>query len=272
MKQQNYEMLREKINSALTLWKIRCLMLLGKILIYKTYGLSQLIYVLTVVELDSAQYKQIQLMFNNFLWGRDLNEAIHHNRISWQRLSNSIENGGFGMIHFKDIIDSIRCRQFGKMFAENYSHPLKQCILNEDKSFASWQCLNGVADSVAKASVEILKTNLCKIIKSSTNEEIASDNLLIQRIGEIETIHTIKMNKRLDNEAMMLVHHWGCENLRDIIIQSKLHRSVLAICRRVMIAKFFRIVKLLHQRNIDPSIEKAEKIRLQGKIINILRT
>jgi hypothetical protein len=266
MKQQNYEMLCDKINSALTLWKIRRLTLLGKILIYKTYGLSQLIYVLTVVELDSAHYKQIQMMFNNFLWGRDLNESIYCNRISWQRLSNPIENGGFGMIHFKTVIDSIRCRQFGKMFAENYSHPLKQCILNENKSFASWQCLKGVSDSVAKASVEILKSNLCKIIKNSNNDDIASDNLLIKRIGEIETVHTIKINRRLDNEAMILVHHWRCENLRDIIIQSKLNRSVHAICRRVMTAKFFRIIKLLHQRNIDPPIERAEKIGLQGKI------
>jgi hypothetical protein len=190
MKQQNYEMLHEKIKSALTLWKIRRLSLLGKILIYKTYGLSQIIYVLTVVELDPAQYKQIQLMFNNFLWGRELNEGNNRNRISWRRLSNPIEKGGFGMIHFKEIIDSIRCRQFGKMFSENYTHPLKQCILHENKSFASWQCLKGTADLIAKSSVEILKLNLSKIIKSSSNEDIAADNLLLQRVGEIETIHT----------------------------------------------------------------------------------
>jgi hypothetical protein len=265
MKQQNYEMLREKINCALQMWKARRLTLLGKILIYKTYGLSQLIYVLTVVELDPAQYKQFQLMFNNFLWGRDLNESISKNRISWQRLSNPIEYGGFGMIHFKDVIDSIRCRQFGKLFAEEYTHPLKQCVINENRSFASWQCLTGVADAVAKAAVEILKTNLCGIIKQSNNDEIASDNLLIQRVGEIETVHTIKLNRRLENDVMVLVHHWGCEKLRDIIIQSKLNRAVFAICRRVMIAKFFRIVKLLHQRNIDPPVEKAEKISLKGK-------
>jgi hypothetical protein len=265
MRLKNYEMLAEKINSALLLWKARRLSLLGKILIYKTFGLSQIIYVLTVVELDPAQYKQLQIMFNNFLWGRDLNNGANRNRISWQRLTNQIEGGGFGMIHFKEIIDSIRCRQLGKMFDDHYSHPLKQCILRENKSYASWFCLKESADAVARAALEILKGNLCKIIRSSSNEEISTDILLIQRIGEIETVNTIKVNKRLDDDAVRLVHHWGCENLRDIIIESKVNRTVLAICRRIMIAKFFRIVKLLHQRNIDPPRATVEKLRLAGK-------
>jgi len=265
MKQRNYEMLCAKINSALLLWQTRRLSLLGKILIYKTYGLSQLIYVLTVVELDPAQYKQIHLMFTNFLWGRDMNNGSNRNRISWQRLNNPIEKGGFGMIHFKDIIDSIRCRQFGKMFEEKYTHPLKQCILNENKSYASWQCLKEGADLTAKSTVEILKNNLLKTIKNLSNDEIASDTLLIQRLAEIETFHTIKNNKRMDDEAMILVHHWGCANLKDVFVQSRQHRTVLAICRRIMTAKFFRIVKLIHQRNINPQIDQAVKIMLASK-------
>jgi hypothetical protein len=173
--------------------------------------------------------------------------------------------GGFGMIPFKEVIDSIRCRQLGKMFDNSYTHPLKQCILRENKSFASWMCLKESADSVAKVALELLQNNLCKIIRSSTNDEIRTDNLLIHRIGEIETTYTVKINKRLDNEAMMLVHHWGCNNLKEIIVQSRQNRAVLAICRRIMIAKLFRILKLMHQRNIDPQMAKAEKIRLAGK-------
>jgi len=265
MRQQNFEMLKEKISAALLLWKMRRLSLLGKILIYKTYGLSQIIYVLTVVELDPDQYKHIQLMFNNFLWGRDLNGESNRNRISWKRLCNPIEKGGFGMIHFKEIVDSIRCRQFGKMFNEKYTHPLKYAILTDDGSYASWQCLKRGADLVAKTALEKLKINLCKILKTSSNEEIVTDNLLIQRVGEIETLHTIKVNKRADNEATALVHYWGCEKLKDIFIHTRQHRAILAICRRIMIAKFFRIVKLLHQRNLAPLTDKAEKIRLAGK-------
>jgi hypothetical protein len=203
-------------------------------------------------------------MFNNFLWGRDLNGGVNRSRISWARLSNPIEKGGFGMLQFKEVVDSIRCRQLGKMFDDNYTHPLKQCVLIENRSFASWQCLKRSADLVAKSAIEILIKNICVIIKRTSNEDILSDNLFIQRVGEIETIHTIKINKRLENEAMILVHHWGCENLKDIIIQSKQHRAVFAICRKIMIAKFFRIVKIVHQRNIDPPMGKAEKIKLAG--------
>ena len=265
MKQKNYEMLLDKINSALLLWKMRRLSLLGKILIYKTYGLSQIIYVLTVIELDLIQYKQIHLMFNNYLWGRDLYNGANRGRIGWQRLCKPIEMGGFGMISFKEVIDSIRCRQLGKMFDDSYMHPLKQFIVQEDKSFASWNCLKGSADLVARVALELFKNDLCKIIKNSTNDEISTDNLLIHRIGEIETIYTVKINKRQHNDTIMLVHYWGCNNIRDIFVQSRQNRTVLAICRRVMTAKFFRIVKLMNHRNIRPQMERAEKIRLAGK-------
>ncbi len=265
MKQRNHEMLLEKINAALLLWKMRRLSFLGRILIYKTFGLSQIIYVLTVVELDLVHYNQFELMFRNYLWGRDLHSGINQGRISWERLCKPIEMGGFGMISFKDVVNSIRCRQLGKMFDNNYLHPLKQLILYEDKSFASWTCLRETADSVAKVASDLLKNNLCKIIKSSTNDEIGEDNLLLQWIGEIETIYTIKANRRQDNDSMMLVHHWGCTNLREIVIQSRQNRTVLAICRRIMIAKFLRLVKLMHQRNINLERRKAEKIRLASK-------
>jgi hypothetical protein len=89
--------------------------------------------------------------------------------------------------------------------------------------------------------------------------------LLVQRICEIETIYMVKINKRLDNEVTILVHHWGCNNLKEVILQSKQHRGVLAICRRILTAKYFRIVKLLHQRDVDPQMAMAEKIRLDGK-------
>jgi len=262
MKTKNYERLLDKINSALQLWKTRRLSLLGKILIYKTYGLSQILYVLTVVELDPLQYKSIQTMFNNFLWGRDLYNGASYNRLSWRRLSRPIEMGGFGMINFKDVVNGIRCRQLGKMFDDLYNHPLKNCILHENKSFASWTCLKENADTVAMAARDLIHSNLNKSLKKYTNDEIISDNLLLQQLGELEAIYTIKINRRQDDEVTTLVHHWGCNNFKEIVVQSKESRSVKSICRRLMIARYFRVLKLMHQRDVDPQDAQANKIKL----------
>jgi len=128
MKARNYEALVEKVGKALAMWEARKLSLLGKILILKTFGLSQLIYILTVIELEQKQYKKLERMFLNFLWGRDIQRERVYNRISREKLSRPVEMGGFGMIDFKEVIDGIHCKQLCKMFGEEYSHPLKFCI------------------------------------------------------------------------------------------------------------------------------------------------
>ncbi len=53
-------------------WRARQLSLQGRILIYKTLGLSQVIYTLYITELDGKQYKQLDMIFNNFIWDREL--------------------------------------------------------------------------------------------------------------------------------------------------------------------------------------------------------
>ncbi len=262
MKEKNYEMLQHKIINSLAGWKARRLSLLGKILTYKTFGLSQIIYVLTVLDLDILQYKKIEQMFNNFIWGRELHEAVNYSRISRRKMTTTIVNGGFGMIDFKDIVNGVRCRQFGKLFSDEYNHPLKLCIIKEGKSFASRTCLNTLSDEVGRQAHDILLNTILKSYKNLSNDEIESDNLMIQQLGETETVYTIKTGKRDSAEAIELVHEWGCNNFKEVILQGRQQRRVLTICRKIMTAKFLRILKLLVSRRIDLLDGISKKIKL----------
>jgi len=262
MKDKNYEMLQNKIVKSLAGWKARRLSLLGKILIYKTFGLSQIIYVLSVLELEAAQYKRLEQMFNNFIWGRELHDASNYNRISQSKMNTTVINGGFGMINFKDIINGIRCRQLGKMFSEEYNHPLKYCVIKAGKSFASRTCLTGLIDTVGKQAHELLLGSILKNHKSVANEDIVSDNILIQQLGETETVFTIKINKRLGAEMMSLIYEWGCTNFKEIVLRGRQYRRIMAICKKIMIAKYLRILKLLVQSRNDLHDGIANKIKL----------
>jgi hypothetical protein len=264
MEEKNYNMLVDKIDSALRCWAARRLSLLGRILIYKTFSLSQITYVLTVIELTEAHYKNLDLMFKNYLWGRDLFGGANYNRISWTKLCRPIEKGGFAMLKYKEVVDGIRCRQLGKMFSEDYAHPLKSCILMENKSFASWTCLKESADKIAKIAHSLILGSVTNNLNRMTNEEIASDKLLLQQLGEIETNFIVKINKRQSDDIIVLVHHWGCNNFRDIVRQGKEHRGVIAICRRIMTAKYFRILKFLIQPGTDPPEKHTGKLKLVG--------
>jgi hypothetical protein len=265
MQNKNYDMLVGKIESALTAWKARRLSLLGKILIYKTFGLSQITYVLTVIDLNSFQYKNLHLMYNNYLWGRDLHNGTNSNRISWHRLCKPVEKGGFGMINFKEVVDGIRCRQLGKMFGNDYNHPLKTCIVHENKSFASWKCLKNSADNVAKIAHSLILNNLTSSLKRLSNEEIRSDNLLIQQIGETETVNMTKLNKRQGDDMMELVHIYGCDNFKEIVREGRTNRRIISICKKIMIAKYLRILKILIPTGQDFLTGKADKIKLASQ-------
>jgi hypothetical protein len=111
MREKNFQLMVEKITSMLAGWRARHLSLLGRILIYKTFGLSQVIYTLSIIELEGKQYKKLDLIFNNFIWGRELESDSTKFRISRDRLCAPIEMGGFGMISYDKIIVGIKCSQ-----------------------------------------------------------------------------------------------------------------------------------------------------------------
>ena len=110
MMNKNFEMLRSKIQKMLLGWSARRLSLLGRILIYKTFGLSQVIYVLTAVELTDQHYGILNKMFLNFIWGRNTDIDSTRSRISKLKLCTPINMGGFGMIEYMKVMDGIHCR------------------------------------------------------------------------------------------------------------------------------------------------------------------
>jgi hypothetical protein len=150
MKDENLTALEDKIDCMLRGWKARQLSLLGKILIYKTFGMSQVLYTLSVVSLDKNQYKRLNSMFTNFLWGRDMSEADVRGRIGAEHLNTPIEYGGFGMIQYEKVLDGINCRQLAKMHDQAYEHPIKFITLKNEVSFATGKSLTSAADEMAK--------------------------------------------------------------------------------------------------------------------------
>jgi hypothetical protein len=166
------------------------------------------------------------------------------------------------MISYREVINGIRCKQFGKMFQDDYSHPLKLCIVKENKSFASWACLQPAADEVSKTAHKLIIDNIHQSWKKLPNDQLLTESVMLQQLGETETVHMTKENKRTSPELTRLVFKWNCNNLRDIIRQGRQYRQVVKVCKKIFMAKFVRLAKLLIQSGTDPPREHANKIRL----------
>jgi hypothetical protein len=270
MKEKNYEMLIEKITNSLSGWINRNLSLLGRILIYKTFGLSQIIYVLTVIELEEMHYRNIEQMFYNYIWGKELGRARIYNRISKQKLSLPVEMGGFGMLNLREVMQGIRCRQLGKLYNTEYNHPLKRCIINENKSYVSVSALATTVDGVGERAHEALLDYFNKSISKISNEQLISDNLAIQQLGEVESTHMLKGSKRDSLDAFELIHRWDCDTLKDIVAKGQQYRTIGSLCRKVLKAKYLRIVKKLVQNRTVFTPGRENKIQLlKGNYKNI---
>jgi len=256
MREENFNHLTMKIENMLTGWRMRNLSLLGKILIYKTFGMSQVIYALSVVALNQNQYKLIQMMFNNFLWGRELAREGVGSRIGRDRLNTPVECGGFGMIQYEKILEGIFCKQLAKMYDQTYDHPIKSICIKSDTHFATGKSLTNIADEIAIKAHKIMQVALVKHVKGLTNQQIVESVVLTDLLGATDISLTIKPRWVHSVEVTRLLHVLRCNNIRDIINRG---REAVRVSKKVIKSFYLRIIKALWQANKQCAVIQNEK-------------
>jgi hypothetical protein len=251
MREENFDHLTMKIENMLKGWRARHLSLLGKILIYKTFGLSQVIYVLSVIRLNNNQYKKIDIMFNNFIWGRELGAS----------------GGGFGMIQYDKILEGIHCRQLAKMYDTAFSHPIKSIIIKNDVHFATGKSLTTLADEISINANKSMTTAIIKHVKKLSNQQIVDDIVLTDILGATDICIAIKPRWIHSIEATRLIHTLGCSNIKNIIDRG---RVAIRLSKKIIKAFYLRIIKALWQSNKQCEEIQSEKfVLLNGTYKNI---
>ncbi len=267
MREINYENLKTKIVNILTSWQTRQLSFLGRILIYKTFGLSQVTYPLSIVNLEQCQYSNLNKIFYNFICGRDLNSNSKQFRIAKDRMYTPIEKGGFGMIDYTSIVEGIRCRQIGKFYNPNFNHPLKYIIIKEGLSFYSGYSLTNSADEVAKIAQKLLLDNFHKQLKNCSEIQLMNDLVMIEQVGEIDIARIIKTSYLNRPETNRLVHMLQCRNIRDI---TNVGRAILPLINKTFKSPYLRIIKLLINNNIQCPEISIDKMKMKNGRYKIL--
>ena len=100
------ELVRNQLNS----WSNRNLSLIGKIQIFKTFGLSQILYTLSVVQIMKNEEKILTEVIYKFIWNRNMEANKAPDRIKRSILLNKVKNLGFGMIDYKEVVKGIRIK------------------------------------------------------------------------------------------------------------------------------------------------------------------
>ena len=77
LREKNFETVIDKLQSKLNIWKQRDLSLIGKMQILKTFGISQIQYIMNMITPTPNVIKTVKQILNNFLWGSNVNKIKH---------------------------------------------------------------------------------------------------------------------------------------------------------------------------------------------------
>ena len=129
MQNSNVLLVKGKMESQLRKWSTRQLTLLGKILLLKTYGISQIVFLMQSMILNQCHFKSLNEILYRFLWNRNFLAAKAPDRIKREIINTPITEGGLGMLDISELDDSLKLRAFGRL--KDTAHPFLIKVLND---------------------------------------------------------------------------------------------------------------------------------------------
>ena len=107
---KNFSKCLKNLETHLNMWKQRDLSLIGKVQIIKTFGVSQLQYIMSMVTPTPEIIGKATKLLNRFLWGSNINKIKHTACIA------PYNEGGLNMPDVQTIVDSQRVSWIKRFF------------------------------------------------------------------------------------------------------------------------------------------------------------
>ena len=185
----NFDSVKNKMDNQFAAWANRGLCLLGKILIYKTFGLSQLIYLARVINFTEKEHTEIRNLIYKFLWNRHYQVAKAPDRIKRAYLNANIKQGGFGMVDHEAVIRAMNAKQI--LVNQVSTHPIKLILdklISNQKSYFNAKIKEDL-DGPSKNYVEVLnlvnKKVLVKELDYLQQDRLAQHMLLEEKLKNV---------------------------------------------------------------------------------------
>ena len=182
--QRDYsELVKENVKNAIARmdsifrsWSRRSLSTLGKIVIVKTFGLSQIIYILQTLALTNNEYKMINNIVYKFIWNRHYLAAKAPERIRREIVVKTTRQGGLGMLDVMELDSGLKLRALGRLL--DTKHPFLQLIRAKVDltEFFNPICRTNL-ERVATAAIGLLKAERSKLwgkIELNNNSNLLS--------------------------------------------------------------------------------------------------
>ena len=143
-------------------WSRRGLSTLGKILLTKTFVISQVIYLMQAIKIDENNFKAINACLYKFIWNKHYLAAKAPERLKREIVNKSVKFGGLGMLDVSELDASIELRALGRVLKSNHTF-LKRLVNKLDlRSFFEPKYELSI-EGVLEKGVELLKADRNKL-------------------------------------------------------------------------------------------------------------
>jgi hypothetical protein len=259
MADANAENMINKMNNHFVQWSKRSLSLLGKTQIIKTFGLSQFLYALAIVDLLPIHWKQINNLVAKFLWNRNYAGNRAPNRIKNDIIYNDTKLGGFGMIRLDEVVNCIRLKRFS-LLEEGFNHPVRQLqiCLGSKVHLRNSSTHNIYIDPTTETATNMISTHNLKAYAEYDTDNLVWDRILRLKLCSTKLVNITPRNKR---NCRIAAHfrRIGIYTVHELLESVNVNKmDLLAICKPELVNVLRELLQLEH---LDHGIDDIRQIR-----------
>jgi hypothetical protein len=255
----NCAILSKKMDQHFHSWSQRNLSLLGKIQIYKTFGLSQFLYHLAVFEPDQRLWKGILDKVNKFLWNKSYANNSAPARVKKETLLTPIHKGGFGMIDLKEVVATLRLRRHFFLIS-HHIHPLSDLVkkLMEDCDYFTMEPVVGI-DEVVQANMTVLYKKRLKDC-AAPDWQLETDLLLHSNLLKCKVANLARPRTRQGNDINFLRRN-QIYTLADAVREGGRPLASLLRIAQKEILPALRVIANIYRNLPQPALDISHKIQ-----------
>jgi hypothetical protein len=255
MQQGNFELMMGKMTRHFKEWGRRSLSLLGKIQIIKTFGISQYLYALAVLDLDSEQWRQIEKEIHRFLWNKSYDTASNQapHRLKKEIVYTDTQHGGLGMVNLASIMHAARLKRYSYLLTMN-NHPMAslQRALGADGHLQKRAKVD--IDDVTSGTLKLLREHHLTVYDDMCAEDIETDLLMHRKILGC-AIKDVMIDGRANSIESTMLRRRGVSTVLEAITDGP--ESVRLLCRIAMpqVHKQIKQMGRAYRGTVPPDID-----------------
>jgi hypothetical protein len=191
----------EKLSNKIKVWTNRHLTMEGKVLIMKTFGLSQLIYNMQSYEFHEKEIISIERLMFGFLWSTVENKN-GRDRIKRAIMKNDYDKGGMRVTDIECLNKSLKLKQFLRASKSNHViAKIQAWVTNSNEGEIKQDYVNitksEMVCNIAQETINIITDHNRSWCEGLEEEEYENDRNLINEIASIDISAYLTRKKRV---------------------------------------------------------------------------